>query len=551
MAVLPFVAIYFISDFHYPKLPIEIADDSLYYYSRATDIARGDYFLGNPYIKEHKNDITPAFFVADWIWSAPLFLGFSLPVSIIFNQILWFLIFGVLLFLFFVNFRIDKKHIPMLVFFVTIFVYWYLARPISMQIVYPVFVFWLLAFILYLKNSKSFKNIVLLGFATAVSLYIYTYLAQIIFVATLCLLFISFFKKFRDYKTAWISGILAFIFSIPFIFHTLSQIKHPLYFETMYRIGLVNTYTIGFSALIYILLVFSSLALIFFQRNKYSDKEFIFVIFLSISLVITAISNVFTGKDLETAVHIGRFVELWFAIIFSISVYRFFLGQNGNKEKKFFIFFIVLCLVFVFYFLIYQAIIWGNMKADLLRREVYYKPLVWLRENTPKNSVVFSNDNFSSYMPIMTSNYVLFHPNALLYMMSDQEIKERYLVSRIFDRIDLNGIKNDMRKYAGAGYTAHRHMTYNRSVKICRLFRLEMFGKNCGEFKTQYSVVGEKYFEDMKIRYDLLKKNPIQTLKKYDISYVLIDKKNDKWVLPTSFKPIWLDNRFEIYQIIY
>ena len=106
-----------------------------------------------------------------------------------------------------------------------------------------------------------------------------------------------------------------------------------------------------------------------------------------------------------------------------------------------------------------------------------------------------------------------------------------------------------MPKYAGNGLSAHRYMVYNRNVKVCRWLHLDLLGKNCGELQTSSSFAGEKYFSDMKERYDWLKKSPLSVLQKYNVSYIVLDKKNDKWILPRTFKPVWSNGRFEIYKV--
>jgi hypothetical protein len=151
-AVLPFLLMFLFSDNGYPKVPVEIMDDSNYYYSRAVEISEGKFFVGNQYIKENKNELSPSFFVGDWLWSTPFILGLSIQYSIIFNQVLWFLLFGVLLYCIFLFFGMEKKYIPWAISFVFLFIYWYLARPVAMQIIYPIFLMWLVSLVMYLRG---------------------------------------------------------------------------------------------------------------------------------------------------------------------------------------------------------------------------------------------------------------------------------------------------------------------------------------------------------------------------------------------------------------
>ncbi len=546
-AIVPFVVIFFLSIGNYPKIPVEIMDDSNYYYSRAVEISEGNFFAGNQYIEENKNELSPSFFVGDWLWSTPLILGLSIQSSIVLNQILWFLFFGVLLYCIFLFFGMEKKYIPWAISFVFLFIYWYLARPVAMQIIYPIFLMWLVSLVMYLREPDSKRNLLLLFLSSTVSVYVYTYLAQIIFVTFFVLLFSTFFQPFKKYRYLWFVSVAVFMASVPFIYYSFKQIGHPLYFETFYRIGLVNTHMIGTPALIYSLVLMIGLSLLYLFRNRFLHHELIMIYSVSFGLFLATVSNVFTGKDLEIAVHVGRFVELWSVILLCL-----FVQKNCDDFKNWNCYKIItfgIYVLFVISFFMFQLRVWTNVNGGLLDNEVYYAPLEWLKDNTPEDSVILANDNFSSYVPVMTHNYVLFHPNALLQIDKDENIKNRYLASRIFENLNREDIKRDMRKYAGAGYTAHRHMVHNRSVRLCQILHLNLLGKDCGQFETQYTLVGEKYFSDMEEQFGVFKKDKLKTLKNYNVSYVVFDKLKDDWFLPKGLKPVWTNGRFEIYEV--
>lgn len=550
LAIAPFILIFFVSNGNYPKLPVEIVSDSMYYWSRTADVSKGNIFIGNPYIKENKNEVSPAFFLSDWLGAIPLLLGFGVQTSIIINQIFWFLVFGVFLYYLFKFFDVSQKYIPWAVSFVTLSVYWYLSRPVAMQVIYPIFLLWLVSFGAYLKNPKSRKNIILLGLATALSAYAYTYLAQIIFAVFCVALIATFFPRFKEHRSLWFSAPIAGLLSIPFLLYTWKQIHHPLYFETMARIGLIHTRMIGTPAVWYSLLVILSLILVYSYRDKFSNAELYLIVPFSLGLIISTLSNVLTGIDLETALHVGRFVELWSAIMLWVIFQKF---QKGSFCKTFLF---GLYVVLFIGSLLLQLRVWGDMPKvinnHLFNNEPYNEAIDWLKNNAPKESIILADDSLSGFIPIMTEDYLLFHPHASLQIDSDQAVQDRYLASRIFQDLSLEDIKNDMPKYAGNGLAAHRYMVYNRNVKVCRWLHLDLFGKNCGEIQTSSSFTGEKYFSDMKKRYDLFKKTPLSVLQKYNVSYVVLDKQEDTWTIPkeiTQGSPVFNSDRFEIFMI--
>lgn len=548
LAILPFISVYIISGGNYPKMPLEMIDDTSYYYARGVEISQGNIFTGNPYSVEHKNEISPAFFVADWMWSAPLVLGFPLQTSVIISQVLWFLIFGLILYFIFLFFELDKKYIPWSIAFVISFIYWYFARPVSMLVVFPIFLLWIICFINFLKDQKSRKNIIFLGFVTSWSIYVYTFLGQIILATLGVALFATFFKRFKIYKPIWFSAIIAGILSIPFAIYTWAQIHNPFYFETMTRIGLVNSHILTSGQLFYLAVLIPPFILVYLGRKKYSELELSVFFTISVGLILALISNIFTGKDMEITGHVGRFIELWSTLMFLVIIKKMW---GDFREKIFYKFIVIIAYIFLISFsIIFQVRVWSGVNSNLLSNKVYLAPLTWLNENTPKDSVIFANDYISTQIPIMTEDYVLFSWYNFMYLVSDKEMQDRFLVSRVFQNLSFDDIKNNLRTYAGAGHSAHTPMAYNRPIKICRLLHFDIFVKDCGQFQTAYSMLGEKYFDDMQVQYDVYLKNQIETMKKYNISYVVVDKENDKWKIPKSLKLIWSDSRFEIYSIL-
>ena len=160
LAVLPFLYILKTSNGSYPKIPVEIVDDSIYYFTRAVDVFRGHPFVGNPYVLEHKDSVSALFFVSDWIWSTPLFLGFSIIATIFVNQLLWFVITSLLLYWIFYLFSVSKKFLPYCVSLVLICVYWYLARPVAMQIIFPIFLGFIISLFYFILGCKYINRFI-------------------------------------------------------------------------------------------------------------------------------------------------------------------------------------------------------------------------------------------------------------------------------------------------------------------------------------------------------------------------------------------------------
>lgn len=545
ISIIPFVWIWVMAGFSYPRVPIEIADDSLYYFGRAVEVSQGHIFIGNQYSVEHRDDPTVAFFVADWIWSIPLLLGASLPVAIIINQVLYFLIVGYLLHIILSRMRVRPQYVPAGVVCILFFVYWFLARPVAMQVVFPLFLLWIISLYYFIHNPTNRKAQIALGLVSVGSVYVYTYLTQIIVVSLSIGLCAIVSKKFRIYKTALFPLMGASTLSIPFLLYTWKQIHHPFYFETLARIGLVETHLIGFAAVLYVCIILLCAGMVWVQRAEYSREELSVFVLVSAGLLIATVSNVISGKDLEVAVHIGRFVELWSGIVFVIILAH---TKVLHQRKMMYVMLGVmsLCLVYIG---LTQVRVWRSIGMHTLADQRYAPVLAWLREHTPADSVVFTDDHLASYIPVETNDYVLFSPNTLLYLASDTEIEQRYVLSRVFTDLSLKDIQHDMRKYAGAGHTAHRYKVHNRAVRLCRFVMVGSWNNRCREYTDQYALKGESYFGRFEVQHLYMKEDYRNELKKFNVSYVVVDRENDSWKIPNDLTLLWSDNIFYIYKI--
>src|SRR3989344_4737718 len=89
LAVIPITHTYFQNGSSWAGVVPSFVNDDLYYYARMNNITNGYPFIGNPYYFEHRQEISPAFFVSDWIATIPMKLGVSFILTISFNFIFW------------------------------------------------------------------------------------------------------------------------------------------------------------------------------------------------------------------------------------------------------------------------------------------------------------------------------------------------------------------------------------------------------------------------------------------------------------------------------
>ncbi|MDI6591482.1 MAG: hypothetical protein QME61_00870 [Patescibacteria group bacterium] len=186
--------------------------------------------------------------------------------------------------------------------------------------------------------------------------------------------------------------------------------------------------------------------------------------------------------------------------------------------------------------------------------QAYNGPLNWLEKNVENPSVIWANDSLSNYVPILTRHYVLFSGLGQLHLVPSKEVEERYLTAHFFDNLKIDDIKKDFGSFAGAGYSENAVKDNNLKAKICRFLRLNYFGKNCPKYLDAISLRGEEYFDDLFLWYTYeIKPNIIQQLKKFQVAYLIRDKKEDInfKIEFVGAKIVYQDERFLIYKIIY
>lgn len=533
--------IFFLKLGHYPQIPIEITDDKLYYLSRVREVLSGNIFIGNSYLLEHAKDTSMAFFVADWFYAIPFYIlkliGVSLSIPIVMSEVLWTTISGLLIYILFEKFGLEKKDNFVAVVLTISSILFFVLRPVSMAVVYPVYLLFLISYLGWIRNPTGKRENISLVISSTLSFYVYTYLWQVAFVV-LVLTGVLFFLR-NGPKRNVLNVICSSIFlSLPVFFYTYKQVSNPHYLETIYRVGLTNTHLFGLSTIVYSLLIVVAILLCFVLRFKEKINELAFNFFTInfLSIFIVSLSNVITGKDLELATHVGRFADLLLPVFL---FYVLFLCLKKMLWKSVsFIFFVILLLYFIANTKQTFVYSFSNLNTD----DQVYSGVIQKISTFDPNEVVFSDDTLSYYVPVLTHNYVLFNPNAQLNIVSDFEIQERYLLSRSLVNLNKDEIRQDLRKYAGVGRAIHQANSINRAIKVCRIF-----SSDCGEYVTSYSILGDQYFNDLYDRYGYIKKNQAYFFGLYKVKYIVVDVLKDKWSIPASYKKIWSDGRFDIF----
>ena len=554
--------------------PPQLSSSSYFYYSRIKEIKDGNVFIGNPFFMEHNKEVAPAFFVADWFAAIPLLLGFSFNFTVIFNTFFWILIYVFLLYFLLRKLNLSQKFCfigALLGYASTAFL---MLRPVSMQTVYPFFALFLLAFVMWLKKPFDKKIIIFLISTIVLSFYVYTYLWLIVLVAVFSTIIYYFFSQ-KKKQAFYLLGAFsaALIFALPLFIYSHKQISHPYYWESMIRIGLVNTHlpsanlVYSGSWVIFIWLLF----LLFYLWIKplAGDRDyknlFFFITVTGLSFLVNLSNNIIAGKDLENSQHFERFIIIWLMIALVGFIYFFFKNiiqfKNILPIKKIIIFSLLLiCSIGAAKYardgdayLLYSK----ELNKDFIHSQEYATPLNWLENNEPEPKVVWvipHTAQINAYLTFLTKHYSLYTASGVNSLVSSKEIEERYLTSKYFDNLKQIDLENDYITYAGVGNAIHEYKTHNRKVKICKILHLDLFNYDCGRITDAISLKGNKYFSGLFNQYQNdIRPNINQQLKKFHVSYILVDKVN-AWPLDmekiNNVKIVFQNGDFLIYKIL-
>ena len=366
-------------------------------------------------------------------------------------------------------------------------------------------------------------------------------------------------------------SVLTGIFILPFVSFTLKQIHHPFYWQTMERTGLVYTHLPTALTLQTALWVVAlSLALLLSGRwvsslrNSESYRKFALLYSsLGLSMSVVSGSNLVTGKELETAQHVGRFIILWLIIGTIVLVYHLVIARPqvlgltfGKKAALALLSFLVLMGNSSYAGDLLTFIHPTERIAAMERAQEYIPAFTWL-DNAEKESQVIWTDPHSTLngtLEIYTKHYVLWSSVGVLQLASDDELKERYLLANTLNSLEMTAqdIARDAGNFSGVSKAHHIANTHNRGVKLCRIFHLSSFGHDCGELTDSVTLntpMAEEMYRDYQER---ILPDIASEMTKYHVSYIMKDKEFDTAFNPeklTNIVKVYEDSRFVIYKV--
>jgi hypothetical protein len=550
-------------------IPPSFTDEGVYYAHMHT-VAEGYLTDGNPFFFEHRNGPPFVIFGGVWLSALPLLAGLPFNVAIMLNFILWSLAFALMLYWLFREWLTPRW----LAVSGTLFIYLqslaHVWRAVNLQTVYP-FHFLFYVALTRLIREQSRKNITLLAATIAASFYIFAYLWQIAAITLgLLLLYALAKKRWLLAKATVFSGLIGAVLGSPVLLYML-WLSHasPYFWESIYRLGLVNTH-IPMAEVIYsggwIGVILAVLMLLYLRKSAVrKDREFVLLsIFLTTSglgLWVMQGSNLVTGKLLETGEHVRTLIIPWlsFATILVASYLWQRRAQLTKRLRALSIILVGACALASCYFFNLYFVPFVNVAPEISNwktEELYAKPFAWLNAADKGPVVVWSDphDGLATYLPIFTKDFTLYSSAGLSLLVPEGEIRERYLISQYFTNpttADLES-NSEMGMYLGRHDIPHEAMTIARRVKICKILFFWDKNKNCGTEPTSQELLGDQFFTNLETRFQTdIKPNIKAYLKKYHVSYIIKDDVLDPQYNPEELGAlrVYTDGRFEIYRL--
>ncbi len=541
-------------------------------FARVQNVGEGHLTNGSNYYLEHSDGLPLVVFGGAWLNAIPLWMGVPFNTALMLNFILWSILFAVALYWLLRQFSIS----PWLSVGITVFLYiqqyTHIWRPINLQPVYP-FLFLFYASVLLLIRGQNRRNILFAGGMFGIMFYLFAYLWQIALITLgLLLLYAIARKNWVLAKATFSSSLIGVLIGSPVPLYMLwLSYTSPYFWESMGRLGLVNTH-LPMGEVIYsggwigiVLLLF--FILFYWVRSLWQDSGFhtqaLFVTITGLALWIMQGSNLITGKQLETGEHVSRFIYPWVVLV--VVVLGRILWVRRSEFPKALRFLVVIFLAALSLGSIYSLRTHfamssfaspGEYRELWQTQQLYAGPFSWLNENEREPVVVWSDphDYLASVLPIFTKHFTLNTYFGMLELLSDEEVRERYLVSQYFNNPSLEDLTSDreMGLYLGRRDFPHLAKTIEREIKICRLFSFWGTEKDCGIPPTPRKLLGEQFFTDLDTKFRTDIRPGIKAyLAKYHVSYILKDKELNPAYRPQILgaEKVYEDGRFELWRI--
>lgn len=551
MAMVPFLYLRLATGSFLPVVMPEFHSDLWYYITQIDEVMSGRWLLGNPYFIEYGHMRSPAILLPIWIAAIPGLLG--LPINTVFaiNIFIYTIVIGILFYILLSH--CTKKNVLLTVLLSILgvgYVHNLIVRPAVMQTVYPVFLLFLITFLLYLEQPNNKKKMLCLIVAIALSFYIYLHLWMITFTMLgLLLLWNIIRRQYSSLRSIVTVILLSLILCIPQILVLIGDSTNPMFADISYRNGLIKSHLVHPITILnlkYTILTAITLALLY--RKRLMPKSAAMVLLASMGIIIAATSNIFTGMMLDFMAHPWRLS----LIITPLAIACFILIAWKEKDRQLWekivaglVATILLGTAINHTFIRMNSFgyLRNNSEEKFAHKSMgeYAQVLDFLNTLTPKRQVILAGSRLDSVIPLYTDHTLLFYAPGRYNVIPTKEHQERFLVQYV-DHITPDFLRQHLGDYIELGvFREQEYAEACKTVPFCKTDSITDITERAGG----NSMIQEKLDWNKEID-----NNYEEWLKRFSVSLIAVDKEQEySFRIPESAVRIYDDKRVSVWQL--
>ena len=372
------------------------------------------------------------------------------------------------------------------------------------------FIFFSLCFISFLNLIQSpTRRKYMLFSGILFSFLFYSYIFYWTYFVAFYFLIIVYFliKKEKQILVSLIgAGAIAFLIATPYLYNIYRFYKLEIAADFIAKSSL-NNVPLPITLIRYFLI-----ALLLYLTTRKKDIKFkIFVLFLLAGVLIAPISKLIIGQDLETFHYLRRALMPFATIGLFVTV--FLILKNKNIVITFLSFSII--FIFLVYGLNVQMIASEKIQASHIKDLDRVNVFKWLKDNTPKESVVGSvNTDFDSLLPIYTQNRVFFPPTDRTITPTNEGVTRYTILSNLLN-INTDWQKNNLDKiisylFIFQAYDENRSLNLSSDKRKAAEDEIDyesqgLWRESIKKYKLDYIVVTPDEITQTKIDPNILK----------------------------------------------
>jgi len=312
------------------------------------------------------------------------------------------------------------------------------SRPVNPELSSIVFFAFLNMFLLALKK-RNWSLFITLGALFGLSFYFYLY--TFTFIATTLVVFALIFLVKKEYdlcKKILVAFMLGLALGSYELYNIFLVINHPLYKSLSAISDIKNSHLPIFSLAGFIVTALFAIFL-WYQRNQHQD--FLAGLLITSWLVIN--QQILTGIVLQS----GHYHWYYNTPIYLIILFWLAYQLSSRFDcKKVTLFLLLISAVFIFDTVFIQYSSYTKWNREVASNQEVMLSLAWLKENTPKESVVLANMQNANLVPIFIHDYVAWSNYGDYYLVPQErrentptvimkdplEFKKKYRLDYIF-----------------------------------------------------------------------------------------------------------------------